>query len=252
MSLKLKGKVAIVTGSSKGLGRAIAIGLAKEGAKVLINYNSSEDQARKVVQEIESIGSSAYAYKANTSVKEEVDRMVSSVEQTWGTIDILVNNAGIMYNTPFLEIPEDEWDHLMNTNVKGYFLCGQAVGKVMKKQQKGKIINISSTRQVQAWPGNAHYCTSKGAIYMMTRAMAVELAPFGIQVNSIAPGTFITDLNRKNFSDQETREARIRSIPVGRLGEPEELVGAAVLLASDDSSFINGASIMIDGGQTIW
>lgn len=250
--MKLKNKTAIVTGSSKGLGKAIAIGLAQEGAKVLINYNASEEQARDVVQEIESLGSSALMYKANTSIKDEVDNMVSFAEETWGTIDILVNNAGIMYNTPFLEIPEAEWDHLISTNVKGYFLCGQAVGKVMKKHNKGKIINISSTRQVQAWPGNAHYCTSKGAIYMMTRAMAVELAPLGIQVNSIAPGTFITDLNRKNFSDEQTRAARIQNIPVGRLGEPEELVGAAVLLASGESDFINGASIMIDGGQTIW
>ena len=250
--MKLKDKTAIVTGSSKGLGRAIAVGLAKEGAKVLINYNNSEKQAKEVVQEIERLGSSALMYKANTGIKEEVDNMVAFAEKMWGTIDILVNNAGIMYNTPFLEIPEDEWDHLINTNVKGYFLCGQAVGKVMKKQKKGRIINISSTRQVQAWPGNAHYCTSKGAIFMMTRAMALELAPLGIQVNSIAPGTFITDLNRKNFSDEQKRAERIRTIPVGRLGEPEAIVGAAVLLASEEGNFINGASIMIDGGQTIW
>ncbi|WP_174727359.1 SDR family NAD(P)-dependent oxidoreductase [Mesobacillus harenae] len=250
--MKLKDKVAIVTGSSKGLGKAIALGLADEGADVLVNYHSSKEEAEKVVQEIEKKGRRALLFKADTKSKKQVTDMVSFVVEQWGKIDILVNNAGVMYNTPFLEIEEEEWDKQLDTNVKGYFLCAQAVGLKMKGQGSGKIINISSTRQVQAWPGNLHYCASKGAIYMMTRVMALELAPLGIQVNSIAPGTIITELNQANFSDETKRNERIGRIPVGRFGEPEDLVGATVLLASNESDFINGASLMIDGGQTIW
>lgn len=249
---KLDNKVAIVTGASKGLGRAIAIGLAKEGADILINYNSSKSHAEDVLKEIESFGSSGLIFQANTRDKRQIDDMMNAALEKWGKVDILVNNAGLMYNTPFLEIEESEWDKLMETNVKGYFMCAQTVGKIMSKQKSGKIINISSTRQVQSWPGNAHYCASKGAIYMLTRVMALELGPMGIQVNSIAPGTIETDLNRETLRDEKFRTERLDRIPVRRLGYPEDLQGAAVLLASSDSDFINGASLMIDGGQTIW
>lgn len=249
---KLAGKVALVTGASKGLGKAIALGLAKEGAHVVINYYSGKTEAETVLQEVNSYGCDGFIYKADTRNKEQITALVAKVVETFGKIDILVNNAGVMYNTPFVEIEEEEWDKLIETNVKGYFLCGQAVAKEMIKRKSGKIINISSTRQEQSWPGNTHYAASKGAIYMMTRVMALELGPFGINVNSIAPGTIETNLNRETLSDTTFREERIGRIPVGRLGTPEDLVGAAVLLASDESDFINGASIMIDGGQTIW
>jgi glucose 1-dehydrogenase len=249
---KLDNKVAVVTGASKGLGRAIAMGLAKEGAEILINYNSSKSHAEDVLREIESLGSSGLIFQADTRDKGQINDMMSAAVEKWGKIDILVNNAGLMYNTPFLEIEESEWDKLMETNVRGYFLCGQAAGKIMSKQNSGKIINISSTRQVQSWPGNAHYCASKGAIYMLTRVMALELGPMGIQVNSIAPGTIETDLNKETLRDEKFRTERLGRIPVRRLGYPEDLQGATVLLASTESDFINGASLMIDGGQTIW
>ncbi|MGM8366239.1 SDR family NAD(P)-dependent oxidoreductase [Virgibacillus sp. W0181] len=249
---KLKGKVALVTGASKGLGKGIAIGLAKEGATILINYNSSKQHAEEVLQEIESFGGKGIIHQANTRNKDEVNLMVHTAINQLGKIDILVNNAGVMYNTPFLDIEESEWDKLMETNVKGYFLCGQVVAKEMSKQNSGKIINISSTRQVQSWPGNAHYCASKGAIYMLTRVMALELGPYGIHVNSIAPGTIETDLNRETLSDESFRKERLDRIPLRKLGKPDDLVGAAVLLASGESDFINGASLMLDGGQTIW
>ncbi|GMA65108.1 3-oxoacyl-ACP reductase FabG [Alicyclobacillus fastidiosus] len=252
MAVRLKGKVAIITGAGKGLGRAIALGFAREGARVVVNDQPGETQAQEVVSAIQNAGGEAMVIHADTSRKEQVKSMVDRVVAKWERIDILVNNAGIMYSTPFLDIPEEEWDRLMSINLKGYFLCGQSVGRVMAKQGGGKIINISSTRQVQAWPGNASYCASKGAIYMLTRVMAVELAPYGIQVNSIAPGTIPTNLNPVGWDDEELRNERIARIPVGRLGTPEDLVGAALLFASDESSFINGASLMIDGGQTIW
>lgn len=250
--MKLKNKVAIVTGASKGLGKAIALGLAKEGAKVVVNYNSSAKQAQKVVDEIQNSGGEAFKIQANTSLKNDVKNMVETIVKKWSTIDILVNNAGVMYNTPFLDISEEEWDKTIHINLKGYFLCGQLVGRVMAKHKQGKIINISSTRQEQSWPGNAHYCASKGGIYMLTRVMALELGPLGIHVNSIAPGTIETDLNRHTLSDKEFRATRISRIPLRKLGKPEDLVGAAILLASDEGDFINGASLMIDGGQTIW
>lgn len=249
---KLDQKIALVTGASKGLGRGIAIGLAKEGATVVINYHSSKIHAEEVLKEIKANGASGMIYKADTRNKNDVDTMVQSTIEEFGKIDILVNNAGVMYNTPFLDIEEAEWNKLIETNVNGYFLCGQAVAKEMVKQKNGKIINISSTRQVQSWPGNTHYAASKGAIYMMTRVMALELGPYGVHVNSIAPGTIETDLNRDTLSDEEFRTERLGRIPVRRLGKPEDLVGAAVLLASSESDFINGASLMIDGGQTIW
>jgi len=250
--MKLKDKVAIVTGSSQGLGASIAVGLAQEGADILVNYNSSKDKALSVVESITQLGRKALMFQADTRSKEQVTNMFSYAMEEWGKIDILVNNAGVMYNTPFLEIEEEEWDKQINTNVKGYFLCGQAAGRIMKDQGYGKIINISSTRQVQSFPGNSHYCASKGAIYMMTRVMGLELAPFGIQVNSIAPGTIQTELNRKTLNDPEFRTERLKRIPIGRLGIPEDLIGAAVLLSSSESDFINGASLMIDGGQTLW
>lgn len=250
--MKLQGKVSVVTGASKGLGRAIALGLAKEGSKLVVNYNGSPDAAEEVAAKIRETGGEAIVCKADTSSKREVDQLFRTAIDTYGKIDVLVNNAGIAFNTPFLEIPEEEWDKLIGINVKGYFLCGQAAAKWMAQQGTGgKIINISSTRQVQSHPGNVHYCTSKGAIYMMTRCMALELAPLGIHVNSIAPGTIPTNLNPA-MNDPEFREKRVTQIPVGRLGVPEDLVGAAVLLASSESDFMSGASIMIDGGQTLW
>jgi len=250
--MKLQGKAALVTGASRGLGRAIAVGLAREGARVGVHYRGSAQEAEAAVREIEALGGEAVALEADVRDKAQVEAMFQQFLERFGQLDILVNNAGIMYNTPFVDMPEEEWDAVMETNVKGYFLCGQQAARHMIPRRAGKIINVSSTRQEQAWPGNAHYCASKGAIYMLTRVMALELGPHGIRVNSISPGTIETDLNRHTLSDPEFRRNRIARIPVGRLGVPEDVVGAAVFLASDESDFVNGAFLMIDGGQTIW
>lgn len=250
---KLFEKVALVTGGGRGIGRAVAIGFALEGAKVAINYHQNAEAAEEAAALLRQIGRPSLVVKADTRHRTEVESMIDRVVNQFDGIDILVNNAGISAATPFVEITEDEWDRVIETNLKGYFLCGQAVSRFMLRQGRGgRIINVSSSRQEQAWPGNAHYCASKGGIYMLTRVMALELGPYGITVNSLSPGTILTDMNRKKFSDAEFRHRRIERIPVGRLGTPEDLVSAAVLLASDESSFINGASLTVDGGQTIW
>ena len=252
-SKRLFGKKALVTGGGRGIGRAIALGFAREGAHVAITCHQHAEAAEEVVSAIRHLGRRGVLVKADTRNRGDVEALVANVLREFGEIDILVNNAGISAATPFLEIPEEEWNRVIETNLRGYFLVGQAVARVMVQQKgKGRIINVCSTRQEQAWAGNAHYCASKGGIYMLTRVMALELGPHGLTVNSLSPGTILTDMNRKKLSDQEFLERRIDRIPVGRLGDPEDMVGAAILLASDESKFINGASLMIDGGQTIW
>jgi NAD(P)-dependent dehydrogenase (short-subunit alcohol dehydrogenase family) len=249
--MRLHDQVAVVTGASRGLGRAIALGLAREGAHVAVCYRSGQAEADEVVGEIRALGRRAIAVQVDTGARPSIEAMVATVVAEFGRIEILVNNAGVMNTTSFLDLTEAEWDKVIDTNLKGYFLTAQAVARQMVKHHYGRIVNCSSTRQEQANLGNTAYCCSKGGIYMLNRVMAVELAPHGICVNSIAPGTFETDLNRHYLSDQEFRQRRIAQIPAGRLGELEEVVGAVVFLASREASFCVGASIMIDGGQTL-
>lgn len=249
--MRLQDQVAVVTGASRGLGKAIALGLAREGADVAVGYRSGAAEAAEVVAAIRAMGRRAIAVQAETSDRTQVEAMVASVVAEFGRIEILVNNAGVMNTTSFLELTDAEWDRVLNTNLKGYFMMGQACARVMAKHGYGRIINCSSTRQEQANPGNTAYCASKGGIYVLTRVMAAELAPLGINVNSIAPGTIVTDLNRHYLEDDQFRARRISQIPIGRLGEIEEVVGATIFLASKEASFCVGASIMIDGGQTL-
>lgn len=250
--MRLAGKSAVVTGGGRGLGRAIAEAFAAEGATVGIHYGQNPSEAQDVVDQIRAAGGAAQLFQADVRVQLDVKAMFVDVAEAFGKLDVLVNNAGIMRSTPFLEITSDEWDDVITTNLRGYFFCGQEAGKMMAARGDGSIINISSTRQVQSWPGNAHYCASKGAIFMLNRVMALELAPQGVRVNAIAPGTIETDLNRATLADEKFRRTRVQRIPVGRIGAPHDVAEAAIYLASDGSRFTNGASLMIDGGQTIW
>ncbi len=250
-AMRLLDQVAVVTGASRGLGKAIALGLAREGAHVAVCYLSDADEAEGVAAEIRAMGRRAIIVQVDTRIRSQIHAMVDRVMAEFGRIEILVNNAGIMNTTPFLELTEEEWDNVLNTNLKGYFLAAQACARPMAAAGYGRIVNVSSTRQEQANWGNTAYCSAKGGIYMLGRVMAVELAAKGICVNSIAPGTIITDLNRHYMSDDEFRNRRISQIPIGRLGEVEDVVGAAVFLASKEAAFCVGASIMIDGGQTL-
>jgi NAD(P)-dependent dehydrogenase (short-subunit alcohol dehydrogenase family) len=250
--MKLGGRIALVTGASGGLGTAIARALAKEGADVACHYGKDVEGAQRIADEISAMGRRAMTIHANVKDPMEARKLVEAVVSAWGGIDILVNNAGVMNSTPFLELTEEEWDTVIDTNLKGYFLVGQAAAQVMVKRGYGRIVNVSSTRQEQAWPNNAAYCVAKGGIWMLNRVMALELARTGVRVNSVAPGTIETGLNRSYLSNPEVRNERLTRIPVGRLGDPEDVAEAVVLLASEAADFIVGASLMIDGGQTIW
>ncbi|MCQ3804851.1 MAG: glucose 1-dehydrogenase [bacterium] len=250
--MRLKDKVAIVTGSSRSIGRAIALGYGREGAKVVVNYHSDSEAAQSAVAEIERMGSEAIAVRADTSSSSDVSALVATAVDRFGRIDILVNNAGILIRTPFLEIEESEWDRILEVNLKGFFLCSQAAAKAMVRQGGGGvIINMSSAGDTLAGQNLTHYCVAKGGVRMLTRQLAFELAPHKIRANAIAPGLIETDLNRADLAEPEFRKYRLSMIPLGIIGVPEDIVGAAVFLASEDSRMATGATIYLDAGQTI-
>ncbi len=248
---RLAGRRALITGADGGIGSTLARGLAAEGCALALHAHHAGG-AEALAAELRAAGGVAHAVTGDVRVRADVDAFVADALDALGGLDILVNNAGVMSTASFLEMSEAEWERTLGTNLGGYFHVGQAVARHMVGSGAGSIVNVASTRQVQAWPGSAAYATSKAAIAMLTRSMALELAPHGVRVNSIAPGTFLTDLNRDYLSDEEFAAARIRTIPAGRLGRTEELIAAVVYLCSDDASFTVGASIMIDGGQTLW
>ncbi|MDR5700931.1 SDR family NAD(P)-dependent oxidoreductase [Agromyces aerolatus] len=249
--IELGGRRALVTGASGGLGSAIAIGLAAAGASVAVHARRHAAGAA-VVDRIRAEGGSASLVLGDVARSEGAAAVVDGAVAALGGLDVLVNNAGVMSTTPFLDLDADEWERVIGTNLTGYFLVGQAAARHMVGAGGGAIVNVSSTRQTQAWPGSTAYASSKGGIAMLTRSMALELAPLGVRVNSIAPGTFVTDLNRHYLTDPEFRSKRIATIPAGRYGETDEVVAAVAYLASDSASFVIGASLAIDGGQTIW
>lgn len=251
-AVKLRGRTALVTGASGSIGSAIALAFAREGADVACHYSRDVDAAKGLAKEIEALGRRALVVKADVRLQAEAQALVHAVTEAWGRLDILVNNAGIMSTTPFLELSETEWDAVINTNLKGYFLVGQAAARVMVEQGHGRIVNVSSARQEQAWPNNSVYCVAKGGIWMLNRTMALELVQHGVRVNSVAPGTIETDMNRAYLADPVSREKRLAWIPAGRFGTPTDIVDAVVLLASDAADFMVGATLVIDGGQTIW
>lgn len=250
--MKLAGKVALVTGGGRGIGRAIALGLAREGADVAIGYASHEAAARAVVGEIQALGRRAIGVRGDVAAPGTAARLVAETVATFGRIDVLVNNAGVLRRTPFLEIAEEEWDRILDTNLKGVFLIGQAVARQMVAQGGGgKIINISSLNQFNAGLNVAHYSVSKAGVGMLTKAMALELAPHDIRVNAIAPGLIETDMNRQDIARDDFREGRLARIPLKLIGRPDDLVAIATLLASDDARLITGATFNVDGGAGI-
>lgn len=249
--MRLAGKVALVTGGSRSIGRAIALAFGREGASVAVNYHQHAEAANEVVRQIEASGQPAIAVQADVRRGAEVAAMVDQVVSRFGRLDILVNNAGILKRTPLLEISEEEWDDVLATDLKGYFLCSQAAARVMIHQGSGAIVNISSANQEVASRNLAHYVTAKGGVRMLTRQLAFELASHGVRVNAIAPGLTETDLNRDDLSDPTFRQYRIDQIPLGLIGQPEDIAGAAVFLASDEARMATGTTIFLDAGQTV-
>ncbi len=246
----LKNKIAIVTGARRGMGRTHAIILAKAGAKVVVSDILLED-CEKVVAEIKKEGGEALAIKCDVSKKKEVDEMVEKTIKEFGKVDILVNNAGICQFKPFLEITEEEWDKTIDINLKGYFLCAQAAAKEMVKQKSGVIINIASIAMGQVGVGFttlAHYCASKGGIVAMTETLALELAPYNIRVNAVAPGLIDTPMVDSVRQDPKAMEGILSRVPLRRAGEPEEVSNAVLFLASDESSYMTGSTMVVDGG----
>jgi NAD(P)-dependent dehydrogenase (short-subunit alcohol dehydrogenase family) len=249
--VKLEGQVALVTGGSRSIGSAIALAFAREGAAVAVNYINNAEKAQTTVREIEALGHRALAIKADTSQRAQVHEMVDEVATRLGPIDILVNNAGVQKRVYFLDLEEADWDWMLGVNLKGYFLVGQAVAAQMKARGKGRIINISS--EAAGFPAQrmTAYCVSKAGVSMLTKCMALELAPYGIRVNALAPGLTRTDINRKDLEDETFLKARLARIPLGQVLSPEDLVGAAIFLASAESKMITGITLQVDGGRGI-
>jgi glucose 1-dehydrogenase len=249
--MRLNGKIAVVTGGSRSIGRAIAIGFAREGASVVVNYGHNEEAAAEVVRTIEAAGGNAVAIRGDVAKSDDVNRLMAQAIDAYGRIDILVNNAAILKRTPFLEISEQEWDEILGLNLKGYFLCAQAAARQMVKQRSGVIVNMSSASEELAGINLTHYCCAKGGVRLLTRQLALELAPYNIRANSVAPGLIETDLNRSDLADPAFREHRLSMIPLKQIGTPDDVVGAAIFLASDESRLATGSTLFIDAGQTI-
>jgi len=246
--MRLENKIGLVTGGGRGLGRAIAIRFAEEGADVAITSRTLE-QVEAVAKEIEESGRQSFAEVTDVSDSNEVKSLVEEVLRRFERIDILVNNAGMLIRTPFLEQTADQWDRVIRTNLKGTFLCAQMVAREMiRRGTKGKIINMASIESHVVVPGHVPYTASKGAILMLTKAMALELAPYGINVNAIGPGTTETEMNRDVREDPARRQQLLAKIPIGRFGKPVDVANAAVFLASEESRQITGTIIYVDGG----
>jgi len=250
---RLLGRKVLVTGSSKGIGRGIAVRLAREGADVVINYNSDPRGAEEALAEVNALGRRGAAIQANLGNVSEVRDLVARGADALGGLDVLVNNAGIEKHAAFWEVTESDFDAVLNVNLKGVFFATQAfVQQCRAAGRPGKIINISSVHEELAFPNFAAYCASKGGVRMLTRTLAVELGPLGITINSIAPGAIETPINTKLLNDPVKLHTLIRQIPLGRLGKPSDVAGLAVFLASGDSDYITGTTYVIDGGLTVF
>lgn len=251
--MRLKEKVVLVTGSSSGIGKAIALGFANEGANVIVNYNHRKESANEVVGDIKKLGRKSIAIKADVSKIGEVNNLVNKAWNEFGKIDVLINNAGITKKCSLLDISEKMWDDIINVNLKGTFLCSQAIArKMVENKIKGKIVNISSINSVEVEINRGPYNTSKGGVNLLTKSLAVELGRFGISVNGIILGTIAgTNIAGDFFNNEKIIKKILTKTPVGYIGRPEDVVGPALFLATDDSRYVQGELIVVDGGLSI-
>ncbi len=246
----LGGKVAIITGGKRGIGKAIALAFAEAGADVAVCGRVIEDgELRAVAEEIKRLGRRSLAIQANIAQKTDVDNLVKQVMGEFGAIDILVNNAAVSIMAPLIQLREDGWDKIMNTDLKGYYLCSQAVGKVMVDQRRGNIISMSSTGGIRAWENVGGYCIAKAGVIMLTKVLALELARYNIRVNAIVPSFIRTQFSEIFWKDPERLKGLLAGVPLGYLGEPSDIVGSALFLASDASSYMTGHALVVDGGS---
>jgi len=256
----LNGQRALVTGASSGIGAAIAKALAAAGARVIINYIGGEDRADAVADEIRTVGGEAMPVRADVSREDDVLAMFAEMTGAWGGIDILVNNAGMQRDAAFVDMTLDDWNKVLSVNLGGQFLCAREASKAFLRQgirpevssAAGKIICISSVHDIIPWAGHANYAASKGGISLLMKTIAQELSPQKIRVNAIAPGAIKTPINREVWENAEARDKLLELIPYGRIGEPGDIGKAAVWLASDESDYVTGSTLYIDGGMTLY
>ncbi len=250
--MRLQGKVALVTGAGSGIGAAIAVRFAAEGAKVVINVHpGGKHNGTDVVTEIQKAKGDALTIPANIDRRAAVEKMVADTVQHFGRLDIVVNNAGIEIKKPFVEVTDQEWNEVLGVNLFGAFYVTQAgVRQMLKQQQGGKVIFVSSVHEDIPFPGYTSYCASKGAIRMMMRNLAMELAQYKINVNNIAPGAIATPINEQVLDDPQQKKNALTEIPWGRFGKPEEVANLAAFLASPEADYVTGSTYYIDGGLT--
>jgi glucose 1-dehydrogenase len=250
---RLAGKTALVTGSSRGIGRGIAARFAREGANVVVNYSGSARAGEETLAEVVGAGARGALLQADLRSAAEAIALVDAAVREFGTLDILVNNAGVETHAPFWDVTEADYDRVMNLNVKGAFFAAQAMTRHLRASGRpGRIINISSVHEEVAFPNFAAYCASKGAMRMLARTLAVELGPLGITINNIAPGAIETPINTALLNDPVKLNSLLKQIPLGRLGQPGDVAGLAVFLASDDAAYVTGATFVVDGGLSVF
>lgn len=256
----LEGQTALVTGANSGIGKATAIGLGKAGANVVVNYVSGREAAEQVVEEIASFGVRAVAVEADVSQEDQVTAMLDRTVQEFGTLDILVANAGLQRDAKFTDMTLAQWQKVLDVNLTGQFLCAREAVKEFRRRgvvpevsrAAGKIICMSSVHQIIPWAGHVNYASSKGGVQMMMQTLAQELAPEKIRVNAVAPGAIKTPINRSAWETKAAQEDLLRLIPYDRIGEPEDIAHAAVLLASDLMDYVVGTTLYVDGGMTLF
>jgi 3-oxoacyl-[acyl-carrier protein] reductase len=246
--MRLKEKIALVTGSSRGVGRAVALAYAREGAKVLVNYTSNEKAAKEVVEAIQKMGGQSKAVKADVAKKAEAEILVNAVTGEFGGLDILVNNAGFTRPAMMLKMTEEQWDDVVDIHLKGAFLCAQAAAQQMKEKKRGKIINVTSVAGLVGTVGQINYSAAKGGVISMTKSMARELARYNICVNVISLGIVTTDMSEKITTDEKLKEIYMNRILLKRFAEPDDISPAFIFLASDEASYITGQLLCVDGG----
>jgi 3-oxoacyl-[acyl-carrier protein] reductase len=245
----LKGKTALVTGASRGIGRAIALELARQGVNVAVNFAGNAQKAEEVVSEIKALGVEAFAIKADVANSDEVTAMVKATIETFGSLDILINNAGITRDGLIMRMKEEDWDAVINTNLKGVFNCAKAVTRQMMKQRFGRIVNISSVVGVLGNAGQANYVAAKAGVIGLTKTLARELANRNITVNAVAPGFIETDMTEELST--EIKQELLKQIPLSQLGKPEDIARVVRFLVSDDANYMTGQTLHVDGGMVM-